>query len=72
MTKITISRLETNIGTFRVSGKMMVTSLMFISVDILGSDGWEALMIYPQTQWHKTLMAACEVHLAEQQNITKA
>ncbi|MGI2111368.1 hypothetical protein ACRN9C_18530 [Shewanella frigidimarina] len=72
MTKITISRIETNIGTFRISGIMALTSLMFISVDILGSDGWEALIVDPQTQWHKTLMAACEVHLAEQQNITKA
>jgi hypothetical protein len=66
MTKITISRLETNIGTFRVSGKMMVNSLMFISVEILGSDGWEALIIDPQTQWYKTLMVACEAHIAQQ------
>lgn len=49
---------------------MALTSLIFISVDILGSDGWEALIVDPQTQWHKTLMAACEVHLAEQKIMT--
>lgn len=69
MTKITISRLETNIGTFRISGTITLTSLILKSIEILGSDGWEELIIDPQTQWYKTLTAACEVHLAEQKNI---
>ncbi|QDE30628.1 hypothetical protein [Shewanella sp. MEBiC00475] len=70
MTKITISRLETNVGTFRVSGTMTLTSLILNAIEILGSDGWEALIIDPQTQWYKTLIAACEVHLAEQKKLT--
>ena len=65
MNKITISRLETDIGTFRVSVTLTATRLFFTSVEILSSDGWEALVIDRQTQWYKTLMLACEVHLTE-------
>ncbi|WP_167495986.1 MULTISPECIES: hypothetical protein [Shewanella] len=49
---------------------MTLTSLILNAIEILGSDGWEALIIDPQTQWYKTLIAACEVHLAEQKKLT--
>lgn len=66
MNKITISRLDTDIGTFRVSANLIQTRLVFTGVEILGSDGWEALIIDPQNLWYKTLLVACKTHLTSQ------
>ncbi|PKG76912.1 hypothetical protein CXF80_00390 [Shewanella sp. Actino-trap-3] len=68
MTKVTISRLDTDVGTFRTTVKLTPSGLLFSTVDILGCDGWEALIIDPHTLWYKTLVAACEVHLSQQRN----
>ncbi|MCL1115120.1 MULTISPECIES: hypothetical protein [Shewanella] len=60
-----ISRLHTAVGTFRVLANNE-NSLALVNVEILSTDGWEALVIETNTHWYQTLLTACEQHLREQ------
>ncbi|CAM4398299.1 hypothetical protein SHLI107390_14110 [Shewanella livingstonensis] len=64
-TSIHISRLNTDFGTFKVTLNQN-NILVLTSVEILSSDGWEALITDPEQQWYKTLLSACEDHLTGQ------
>ena len=62
---INISRLNTAVGTFRLTVNNE-RSLKLVTVEILSTDGWEALLIETDTPWYQTLVTACEQHLREQ------
>lgn len=65
---INISRIDTDIGTFRVDAKTKMTKILSItSIDILSTDGWEALIIDIDAPWYQTVVKACERHLQQQQ-----
>ncbi|GGQ28817.1 hypothetical protein [Shewanella litoralis] len=62
---INISRINTAAGTFRVTASNNDT-LKLVTVEILSSDGWEALIIETDALWYQVLLSACEQHLQEQ------
>ncbi|GGP53329.1 hypothetical protein GCM10009347_20200 [Shewanella algicola] len=65
---ISISRIDTDIGTFRVNAKAKTTKILSItSIDILSTDGWEALIIDVDVPWYSTVLKACERHIQQQQ-----
>lgn len=62
---INISRIDTKVGTFRVNAKM-TKILSITSIEILGTDGWEALIIDINAPWYQTVLKACERHIQQQ------
>ena len=62
---INISRLNTTAGTFRVTADHE-NSLRLIMIEILSTDGWEALVIETNSSWYQTLLTACKQHLHKQ------
>lgn len=65
---INISRIDTDIGTFRVNAEAKMSKILTItSIDILSTDGWEALIIDVDAPWYPIVLNACERHIQQQQ-----